>query len=45
MPALILFALGTRIRVRSEEALLLDTVGAEFDRYAARVPAVLPRLS
>ncbi|HMF95956.1 MAG TPA: isoprenylcysteine carboxylmethyltransferase family protein [Vicinamibacterales bacterium] len=44
LPALVVFAIGTRIRVRSEEALLRDTFGAEFDRYAARVPAVLPRL-
>jgi protein-S-isoprenylcysteine O-methyltransferase Ste14 len=42
--AVILFAIGTIIRVRSEEKLLRQTFGAEFDAYAHRVPAVVPFL-
>ena len=40
--ALVFFALGTFIRVRSEEKLLRKQFGAAFDDYARRVPAVLP---
>ncbi|MGA8765177.1 MAG: isoprenylcysteine carboxylmethyltransferase family protein [Candidatus Sulfotelmatobacter sp.] len=40
--ALVLFALGTVIRVRSEEKLLRTAFGQEWDEYAKRVPAVLP---
>ncbi|MGA9995440.1 MAG: isoprenylcysteine carboxylmethyltransferase family protein [Pyrinomonadaceae bacterium] len=40
--ALIVFAVGTMIRVRSEEKLLRETFGAEYDAYAGRVNAVLP---
>lgn len=40
--AILLFAVGTVIRVRSEEKLLRSAFGKEFDDYAARVPAVLP---
>ena len=42
--AIILFAVGTIIRVRSEERLLRETFGAEFDDYARKVPAVIPFL-
>src|SRR5712691_2366022 len=42
--AIIVFALGTVIRVRSEEKLLRGAFGAEFDSYARRVPAVIPFL-
>jgi protein-S-isoprenylcysteine O-methyltransferase Ste14 len=42
MFAIVLFAVGTVIRVRSEEKLLRREFGKEFDDYAARVPAVLP---
>jgi protein-S-isoprenylcysteine O-methyltransferase Ste14 len=42
MFALVLFAVGTVIRVHSEEKLLRSVFGKEFDHYAARVPAVLP---
>lgn len=38
----IVFWLGTIIRVRSEERLLRAAFGAEFAAYAQRVPAVLP---
>ncbi len=40
--AVVLFAAGMVIRVRSEEKLLRTAFGKEFDDYAARVPAVLP---
>lgn len=35
---------GTLIRIRSEERLLLETFGAEFEAYTKRVPALLPGL-
>ena len=40
--ALVLFGIGTAIRVRSEEKLLRDQFGPEFDDYQRCVPAVLP---
>ena len=40
----VLFAIGTFIRVSSEERLLRETFGSEFDDYARRVPAVIPLL-
>ena len=40
--ALLLFAIGTAIRVRSEEKLLHERFGAAFDDYKRRVPAVVP---
>lgn len=42
--AVAVFAIGTIIRIRSEETLLRETFGAEFDEYARRVPAVIPFL-
>ncbi|MBI3662352.1 MAG: isoprenylcysteine carboxylmethyltransferase family protein [Acidobacteria bacterium] len=42
--AVLLFALGTAIRVRSEEKLLRETFGDDFEAYARYIPAVLPRL-
>jgi protein-S-isoprenylcysteine O-methyltransferase Ste14 len=42
--ALVPFGIGTLVRVRLEEQLLRDAFGAQYDAYAARVPAVLPRL-
>jgi protein-S-isoprenylcysteine O-methyltransferase Ste14 len=41
--ALLLFV-GTMIRVRSEERLLRETFGQEFEEYARRVSAILPGL-
>jgi protein-S-isoprenylcysteine O-methyltransferase Ste14 len=41
-PAIALFAVGTVIRVRSEEKLLREAFGEEFEQYTRRVPAVLP---
>jgi protein-S-isoprenylcysteine O-methyltransferase Ste14 len=40
--AVVIFAVGMVIRVRSEEELLRAAFGEEFDEYAKRVPAVLP---
>jgi protein-S-isoprenylcysteine O-methyltransferase Ste14 len=42
--AIVVFVIGTFIRVRSEEKLLRETFGAEFDEYARKVPAVIPFL-
>jgi protein-S-isoprenylcysteine O-methyltransferase Ste14 len=42
--AIIVFAVGTAIRVRSEEKLLRETFGEEFEAYERKVPAVVPFL-
>lgn len=42
--ALIVFFIGTMIRVRSEEGLLREAFGPEFENYARRVPAIVPGL-
>lgn len=42
--AVVVFAIGTWIRVRSEEKLLRGAFGAEFEEYARKVPAVVPYL-
>ncbi len=42
--ATLVFLAGTMIRIRSEERLLRETFGAEFEAYAQRVPALLPGL-
>jgi protein-S-isoprenylcysteine O-methyltransferase Ste14 len=42
--AIIFFAIGTLIRVRSEENLLREMFGPEFEEYAHEVPAVIPYL-
>ena len=44
LAAVIVFVVGNRIRIRAEEKLLRETFGAQFDDYARRVPAFLPRL-
>jgi len=41
--AIIVFLLGNRIRIRSEESLLRETFGVQFDDYARHVPAFFPR--
>jgi protein-S-isoprenylcysteine O-methyltransferase Ste14 len=41
--ALPLFAFGTYLRVRAEEAVLGETFGPEFEDYRRRVPAFIPR--
>jgi protein-S-isoprenylcysteine O-methyltransferase Ste14 len=40
--ALVLFGIGTAIRVRAEEKLLREQFGPAFDDYKRSVPAVLP---
>ena len=42
--AIVVFAIGTWIRVRIEERLLRETFGRQFEEYARRVPAVIPRI-
>jgi protein-S-isoprenylcysteine O-methyltransferase Ste14 len=42
--AIITFFIGTAIRIRSEERLLLEAFGAEFDAYKGRVSALVPGL-
>lgn len=42
--AIVVFAVGTAIRVRSEEKLLSEAFGEEFEAYARKVPAVVPFL-
>jgi len=42
--ALLLFVIGTEIRVRIEERLLASRFGEEFDAYKRSVPAYLPFL-
>jgi protein-S-isoprenylcysteine O-methyltransferase Ste14 len=41
-PAIVIFLAGTVIRVRSEERLLREEFGPEFEAYARRVAAMLP---
>jgi protein-S-isoprenylcysteine O-methyltransferase Ste14 len=40
--AIVVFAIGTWIRVRIEERLLRETFGQSFEDYAREVPAVIP---
>ena len=42
LAAVVIFFIGTIIRVRSEERLLREQFGLEFEGYAQRVPAMLP---
>jgi protein-S-isoprenylcysteine O-methyltransferase Ste14 len=42
--AIVLFAAGTAIRVRSEERLLREAFPAEYEAYARRVRAIIPGL-
>ncbi len=44
LAAIVIFLIGTMIRIRSEEKLLRATFGAQFEDYARRVPAFLPGL-
>jgi len=40
--AILLFFAGTWIRIRSEERLLREAFGSEFEEYARKVPALIP---
>jgi len=40
--AVVVFFVGTIIRIRIEEGLLRETFGAEFDDYARNVAAIVP---
>ena len=40
----VLFLAGNEVRIRSEEKLLREAFGAQFEEYARRVPAFFPRL-
>ncbi len=42
--AIVVFLIGNSIRIRSEEKLLCESFGAEFEDYARRVPAMFPRV-
>lgn len=42
--AIVVFAIGTAIRVHSEEKLLRGAFGEEFETYARKVPAAVPFL-
>jgi len=42
LAAAVLFWIGVLIRVRSEEKILRETFGPEFQEYRRRVPAYLP---
>jgi len=42
--ALVVFFVGTVIRIRSEEKLLRGAFGEQFEKYARSVPAILPGL-
>ncbi len=42
--ALVVFFIGTMIRVRSEEGLLREAFGEEFDNYRRRVSTIIPGL-
>jgi protein-S-isoprenylcysteine O-methyltransferase Ste14 len=44
VPAITVYLAGTLIRIRSEERLLRETFGAEYEAFARRVPALFPRL-
>ena len=44
VPAIVVFLIGTAVRIRTEESLLREAFVSEFDDYARRVPAFLPRL-
>lgn len=41
----IIFLIGSRIRIRSEEKLLRESFGQEFQEYARRVPSMFPWIS
>lgn len=44
IPAIVLFLIGTWVRIREEEKILRREFGSQFDDYARRVPAFIPGL-
>lgn len=44
LAALVIFVVGTEIRVRTEDALLASRFGEEFTSYRRSVPSYIPRL-
>jgi len=42
LPALLLFIVGTEIRVRVEDALLASRFGEQFSQFKNSVPAYIP---
>lgn len=44
LAAAVLFAAGTVIRIRSEEKLLREAFGREFEEYSRRVPGFIPKI-
>jgi protein-S-isoprenylcysteine O-methyltransferase Ste14 len=40
--ALVIFLIGTKIRTSSEEKLLHDAFGQEYEEYAAKIPGFIP---
>lgn len=44
VPAIVLFVIGTEIRVRTEEKMLSERFGEEFRQYKSRVRAYIPFL-
>lgn len=42
--AIVIYFVGTVIRIKSEERLLREVLGAEFDSYERSVPAIVPGL-
>ena len=44
LPAMLVYWIGAAIRIRSEEKLLREMFGQEFEAYVRRVPALFPRL-
>jgi protein-S-isoprenylcysteine O-methyltransferase Ste14 len=43
-PAILLFWIGTMLRIKSEERLLREAFGNEFEQYSRRVPVLVPFL-
>lgn len=42
--AIVIYVIGTVIRIRSEERLLREVLGQEFESYARSAPALVPGL-
>lgn len=42
--AIVIYFIGTVIRIRSEERLLREALGQEFESYARSAPALVPGL-